>query len=75
MEKYILNYGNGKLHRESCTFVKDAFHQEKAFPMEEVLKNYQKRVTCCKRCLGSDGMVQKFVETHSAKNSYGILKA
>ena len=25
MEKYILNHSNGKLHRESCTFVKDAF--------------------------------------------------
>ncbi len=75
MEKYILNHSNGKLHRESCTFVKDAFHQEKAFLMDEVLKNYHKRVTCCKRCLRSDSAAQKFVETHNAKNSYSILKA
>ena len=39
MGKYALNHGSGKLHKETCFLVKEAFHSKKAFRIDEVLEH------------------------------------
>lgn len=65
MGKYVLNHGSGKLHKETCFLVKEAFHSEKAFRIDEVLEGYPKKVGCCNRCLKSDEQAQSLVEAHN----------
>ena len=43
MGKYALNHGSGKLHKETCFLVKEAFHSKKAFRIDEVLEAYPKK--------------------------------
>ena len=59
MGKYVLNRCRGKLHKETCFLVKEAFR------IDEVLKGYPKKVSCCNRCLKSDEQAQSLVEAHN----------
>lgn len=67
MKRYAVNPTSGKLHKQDCRYIREAFISHENQNLEELIVEYHKPLEYCKTCLKFDEEAQKLVKKHNSQ--------
>ena len=67
MERYAINPTSGKLHKQGCRYIREAFISQENQNLAELLAVYHKSLVCCKSCLKLGKEAQELVQKHNSQ--------